>query len=228
MAPEQISTPASVDHRADIYSTGVVFYEMLAKELPPADRLPPSRKAGTDPRLDPIVLRATEPERERRYQEARLMQSAITTVARTPESSLRLEKHIAAPPAAVFAAWTDAANMSDWYRPSDDCGPTAANLELKVGGAYRVGMLVPGRTEVSWVSGQYCRIEESRVLSFTWAWETPKPDTQETQVTVELQPRGDGTELVLTHERFRDQGKRDGHETGWRGCLEQLARKLGG
>ena len=64
MAPEQLTMPEAVDHRADIYSTGVVFYEMLANEVPGPDRVPPSRKASTEPRLDPIVLRALELERD--------------------------------------------------------------------------------------------------------------------------------------------------------------------
>ncbi len=34
MAPEQFEWPLTTDHRADIYSLGVVFYEMLTGELP--------------------------------------------------------------------------------------------------------------------------------------------------------------------------------------------------
>ena len=56
MAPEQFTTPETVDHRADIYATGVVFYEMLAGDLPAAGSPPPSQRAATDARLDPIVL----------------------------------------------------------------------------------------------------------------------------------------------------------------------------
>src|SRR5262249_29121837 len=92
MAPEQITMPHAVDHRADIYSTGVVSYEMLARELPGPDRVPPSQKAATDPRLDPIVLRALEPERERRYQEARLLHRDITDLARMAQSTSRSQE----------------------------------------------------------------------------------------------------------------------------------------
>jgi serine/threonine protein kinase len=228
MAPEQFTMPETVDHRADIYSTGVVFYEMLAGERPGADRLPPSQKAATDPRLDPIVLCALERERERRYQEARLLHSDIVALARTPETTIRVEKHIHAPAEQVFAAWTDPLQMADWYAPSDQFGPTGAEVDIQVGGQYRVSMQPPGQDQPSVVSGQYCRVDAPRSLSFTWAWESPRADTHETQVTLEFHSRGDTTDFVLIHERFRDDASRNNHAQGWQGCLDRLSRKLGG
>src|SRR5690606_36121499 len=64
MAPEQVERPAAVDHRADIYSLGVVFYEMLTGELPLGRFAAPSNKVQIDVRLDAIVLRALEKEPE--------------------------------------------------------------------------------------------------------------------------------------------------------------------
>ena len=59
-----------VDHRADIYSLGVVFYQMLTGELPIGRFAPPSKKVQIDVRLDEVVLRALEKEPEQRYQQA--------------------------------------------------------------------------------------------------------------------------------------------------------------
>src|SRR5437016_6210989 len=70
MAPEQLKRTHRVDHRADLYSLGVVFYEMLTGELPLGRFAPPSHKARVDGRLDPIVLRALAREPEQRYQDA--------------------------------------------------------------------------------------------------------------------------------------------------------------
>jgi serine/threonine protein kinase len=226
MAPEQFATPETVDHRADIYSTGVVFYEMLAGELPRTERRPPSQKAATDPRLDPIVLRALERERERRYQAARELYGEITAIARTPESTIRLEQRIDAPAERVFAAWLDPHSMTRWYAPTDQFKPTQAEVDPEVGGRYRVAMFPPDREEPSVVTGQYCRIDPPRSLSFTWSWESPRADTHETQVTLEFHAQDETTDLVLTHERFRDESLRNQHAQGWRGCLERLSRKV--
>src|SRR5581483_2703809 len=70
MAPEQMETPGRVDHRADIYSLGVVFYELLTGHLPLGRFAPPSRSVKVDVRLDQVVLRALEREPVRRYQQA--------------------------------------------------------------------------------------------------------------------------------------------------------------
>ncbi len=106
--------------------------------------------------------------------------------------------------------------MSDWLAPFDDFGPTVGQVDLQVGGGYRIGMLPPGAPEPRFVSGQYCTVDEPSTLSFTWAWEPLKPGWNETQVTLDFKPRGNGTNLVMTHERFRSEPDKNDHTSGWR------------
>tara|TARA_R110002072_G_scaffold299632_1_gene475522 strand:+ start:111740 stop:113089 length:1350 start_codon:yes stop_codon:yes gene_type:complete len=77
MAPEQMATSRNVDHRADIYSLGVVFYELLTGDLPVGWFAPPSKKVAVDVRLDEVVLRTLEAEPSRRYQHASEVKSAV-------------------------------------------------------------------------------------------------------------------------------------------------------
>jgi serine/threonine protein kinase len=87
MAPEQVEKPSTVDHRADIYSLGVVFYEMLTGELPLGKFASPSQKVQVDVRLDEIVLRALEKEPARRYQQASQVKTAVESMSSKPSAT---------------------------------------------------------------------------------------------------------------------------------------------
>ncbi|MBI5760636.1 MAG: serine/threonine protein kinase [Planctomycetales bacterium] len=83
MAPEQMQGSREVDHRADIYSLGVVFYELLTGELPMGKFAPPSKKVQVDVRLDEVVLRALEQEPEQRYQHASEVKTDVEEISRS-------------------------------------------------------------------------------------------------------------------------------------------------
>jgi tRNA A-37 threonylcarbamoyl transferase component Bud32 len=90
MAPEQWEKPLEVDHRADVYSLGVVFYELLTGELPLGKFAMPSEKSGVDVRLDSVVLRAMEKQPEQRFQKMSEMKTAVEEAGQ-PQSSLPKE-----------------------------------------------------------------------------------------------------------------------------------------
>ncbi|MBL8889712.1 MAG: protein kinase [Planctomycetaceae bacterium] len=81
MAPEQIEGRSNVDHRADIYSMGVVLYELLTGELPLGRFAAPSEKNQVDARLDDVVLRTLEKEPQRRYQKASEVKTAMQEIS---------------------------------------------------------------------------------------------------------------------------------------------------
>ncbi len=89
MSPEQIQAPGEVDHRADIYALGVVFYQMLTGELPGKKIEAPSKKVSIDVRLDEIVLRALEKKPELRYQQVSEVKTMVETIVATPPGSSR-------------------------------------------------------------------------------------------------------------------------------------------
>ena len=88
MAPEQFEGSHRVDHRADIYSLGVVFYEMLTGELPIGRFEAPSQKVQIDVRLDEVVLRTLEREPQRRYQAASEIKSDLQSISSTREYTI--------------------------------------------------------------------------------------------------------------------------------------------
>jgi uncharacterized protein YndB with AHSA1/START domain len=112
--------------------------------------------------------------------------------------------------------------MKHWMGPSDDFR-SDITMDVRVGGRYRIVMHAPDG-EVHRVGGVFQEIVPNRKLVYTWAWEsTPE---RESLVTVEFKPSGQGTELLVTHQRFADEQARDRHQLGWNGCIDRLGRYL--
>ncbi len=137
--------------------------------------------------------------------------------------SLTLKRRFKAPPAKVFAAWTDPEKMRRWMGPGE-IKAVRAESDARVGGRYRVLMRTPSGQEHD-VSGVYREVIANEKLVFTWAWKVVPPDEpHQSLVTVLLKPDGGGTLLTLTHEHLFDEESRAGHEQGWIGSLKKLEK----
>ncbi|HLL51956.1 MAG TPA: serine/threonine-protein kinase, partial [Myxococcaceae bacterium] len=139
MAPEQRRDARSVDGRADIYSLGVILYELLTGELPIGRfKLPSERDPSLDPRVDAIVSRTLEPEAEARF-------------ARAGEVAGLLEALLPSSSSAVPATQ----GGSGWSAPRPESGtsaaaPPPAHVSLVRSGVsgIKVGLMVVGTLTV--------------------------------------------------------------------------------
>jgi len=140
------------------------------------------------------------------------------------EITLNLRRIFKAPRKKVFRAWTDPEELKKWWGPEGYATPSA-EVDLRVGGKYRLGMRKLPDGEIFYLSGIYREVRPPERLVYTWRWEA-QPEHGETLVTVEFREVGDSTEVVLTHERFPTEKARDDHNRGWSGCLDRLAKLL--
>lgn len=131
-APEQMSGHGGVDHRADLYSLGVLLYEMLTGRVPRGVFDPPSRKAGTDPRWDAIVLNAMQESPERRYPDAASLKADLMALAQPAASSMpprRKGKAMALMTAVLVVLLSGSLGAGYWWmreKPASASAPSTA------------------------------------------------------------------------------------------------------
>lgn len=124
----------------------------------------------------------------------------------------------------VFETWTTREHMERWTHPDPGAG-VEVDVDLRVGGRYAIRLEVDGGHVTA--HGTYREVDRPSRLVYTWGWREPHPMRAETLVTVEFVPVEDGTEMRLLHEGFPTPEDRDGHEEGWKICLERLVGLVG-
>jgi uncharacterized protein YndB with AHSA1/START domain len=137
----------------------------------------------------------------------------------TTAAIVQLRRRIRAGAEEIFDLWTKPALMARWMSPFPGAVDCKASCDLRPGGAF--SLVMSSADSIREVSGAYVEVDPPRRLVFTWIG--PLTNDVTTLVTLELTPRGDETELMLTHERLPTSAIHDGHRRGWGIILDHLA-----
>lgn len=136
---------------------------------------------------------------------------------------LNIDRVYPVAPEKVWRAWADPQALSRWFGPGQPDSVTSAQLDVRVGGRYRIAFIAPDGVEHV-AAGVYREVVPNRRLVFSWTREgMPEVDSQ---VTIELRPVAGGTQLSFVHEQFPDVAARDDHRGGWLPTFEKLNNYL--
>ena len=139
--------------------------------------------------------------------------------------SLTLTRRYPVAPEKVWRAWTDAQAVSKWWGPGPGEPVSAAELDVRVGGKFRIVFGGPdGKAHEC--AGVYQEVVPYRKLVFTWSWPNTTPE-RISVVTIVFKDLNGKTELLFKHEELFDEKVRDDHQRGWSGTLEKLGNFLG-
>ncbi len=132
---------------------------------------------------------------------------------------VQIRRRVRAGAEQIFDLWTKPDLMVRWMSPFPGTVDCKARCDLRPGGAF--SLVMSSAEAIREVSGTYVQIDRPRKLVFTWTG--PLTNNVNTLVTLELIPRGDETDLVLTHERLPTPAIHEGHTRGWGHIFDHLA-----
>ena len=150
---------------------------------------------------------------------------AVTTAIPTTDTTLFMKRTFKASREDVFRAWTTPDKLMQWFAAGKDYIGSVADVDLRVGGTFRMGMKhVPsGKSHVA--TGVYKEVRFPERIVFTWSWEG-EAQHGESRITIDLRDLGGDTEMHFTQEFLPNKKERDDHETGWTACFEKLQNVL--
>jgi uncharacterized protein YndB with AHSA1/START domain len=136
---------------------------------------------------------------------------------------LEIKRVINAPRDHVYAAWTDATQLREWFGP-ENVQTREIVADARKGGEFRWDLINPEGEEMT-IRGEYRELQPGKKIVFTWQWEDDEDwENHISIVTVELTDREGGTELRLIHEQLPSEESRDGHNRGWNSALDKLEK----
>jgi uncharacterized protein YndB with AHSA1/START domain len=133
--------------------------------------------------------------------------------------AVQIRRRVKARADEIFDLWTKPDLMVRWMSPFPGAVDCKASCDLRPGGAF--SLVMTSKEASREVSGTYVEVDRPRKLVFTWMG--PLTNNVNTLVTVEFNPHGDETDLVLTHERLPTSAIHEGHTRGWGNILDHLA-----
>jgi len=151
--------------------------------------------------------------------------------ATTASETVQLKHHFTASPEQVFAAWSEPEALNQWFGPhSHHC--KVEQFDFKTGGKYQIRMIPTGEvddpdchgdtSEDSVCAGQFVEISNPSRIVMSFNWIENGADMGETLLSIDILSAGDGTDLILTHEKIPTEELREAHQGGWQGSLECL------
>ena len=135
---------------------------------------------------------------------------------------IEVRRRFAASPERVFDAWTQADVLLEWWSASPSHRPGIAEVDLRVGGRYRLSM-IDGEGVDTIVVGEYVEVRRPARLAFTWSWDAGATSSL---VEIDFEEDGDATLVTLRHSGLVTPESVERHERGWNGCLDSLERRF--
>jgi uncharacterized protein YndB with AHSA1/START domain len=134
---------------------------------------------------------------------------------------IEVRRHFAATPERVFDAWTQPEALTEWWSAGPSHRPGLAEVDLRVGGRYRLSMIDGDGVETI-VGGEYIEVLRPTRLAFTWSWDGGTTSL----VEIDFELDGDVTLVTLRHSGLLTPESIERHERGWNGCLDSLERRF--